>query len=304
MTLSLDPLTAAPELVGREIRNALDAAGVRERRCVVGVPLKWVLTAQTELPPLPEADAASLLQLETERGFPCDVATLRLAHSRCALPEGKQYVTLAGIPNSQLAALEQVLAAAKLKPASFSPGLAALQGPAAATSDGGVLALGIGESQVGMQITCGGGVAALRALEGAVEDEGSRRMLHADFVAREVRITLAQLPDGLRESVRRIRIFGPRDLAQTLADEMELRFEPMGLSVEMARRYSPDEFGIPASPRKRPFRRLSAWRPGCWRGRRRGLNSCRQSRPPGSRSPRNTPPAVCAPPVRRPPVWC
>ena len=44
-TLSLDPLTAAPELVGREIRNHLDAAGVRERRCVVGVPLKWTLTA-------------------------------------------------------------------------------------------------------------------------------------------------------------------------------------------------------------------------------------------------------------------
>jgi hypothetical protein len=72
-TLSLDPLTAAPELVGREIRNHLDAAGMRERRCVVGVPLKWMLTAQTELPPLPEADAASLLQLEAERGFPCDV---------------------------------------------------------------------------------------------------------------------------------------------------------------------------------------------------------------------------------------
>src|SRR5579862_4855539 len=52
--LTLDPLTAAPELVGREIRNQLDAAGVRERHCVFGVPLKWVLTAHTELPPLPE----------------------------------------------------------------------------------------------------------------------------------------------------------------------------------------------------------------------------------------------------------
>src|SRR5271154_6986898 len=70
--LTLDPLTAAPELVGREIRNLLDAAGVRERNCIVGVPLKWVLTAQTELPPLPAADAASLLQMEAERGFSSD----------------------------------------------------------------------------------------------------------------------------------------------------------------------------------------------------------------------------------------
>ncbi len=248
VTLSLDPLTGLPELVGREIRNALDAAGVRERRCVVGVPLKWGLTAQTELPRLPEADAASLLQLEAERGFPCDVATLRLAHSRCALPEGRQLVTMAGIPNSQLATLEQVLAAAKLKPVSFSPGLAALQSPTAATTDGGVLALAIGESQVGLQITCGGGVAALRTLEGAVENEGSRRTIHADRVAREARITLVQLPAQLRESVRRIRIFGPRELAQPLADEMELKFEPMGLSVELVAEYSPDQFGVQLPP--------------------------------------------------------
>ena len=247
VTLSLDPLTAAPELVGREIRNALDAAGVRERRCVVGVPLKWTLTARTELPPLPEADAASLLQLEAERGFPCDTATLRLVNSRCPLPAGKQHVTLAGIPNSQLAALEQVLAAAKLKPVSFSPGLLALQTPATETSNG-VLALAIGESQVSLQITCGGGVAALRALEGAIENEGSRRTLHTGVVAREARITLGQLPDELRESVRRIRIFGPRDLAQQLADEMELRFEPMGLSVEVVTAYSPDEFGVQLPP--------------------------------------------------------
>jgi hypothetical protein len=266
-TLSLDPLTAAPELVGREIRNHLDAAGVHERRCVVGVPLKWTLTAQTELPPLPEADAASLLQLEAERGFPCDVTTLRLAHSCCPLPAGKQHVTLAGILNSQLTSLEQVLAAAKLKPVSFSPGITALQPAgggarlssaaapstfvAAAAEDSrapGVLALAIGESQVSLQITCGGGVAALRTLESAIENAGSRRTLHTGFVAREVRITLGQLPAGLRESVRRIRIFGPHDLAQQLADEMELRFEPAGLTVEPVTKYSPDEFGVQLPP--------------------------------------------------------
>src|SRR5580698_10270444 len=67
VTLTLDPLTAAPELVGREIRNLLDASNVRERNCVFGVPLKWVLTAQTALPALSEADATSLLQIEAER---------------------------------------------------------------------------------------------------------------------------------------------------------------------------------------------------------------------------------------------
>ena len=247
VTLSLDPLTAAPELVGREIRNQLDAAGVHERHCVLGVPLKWVLTAHTELPPLPEADAASLLQLEAERGFPCDVATLLLANSRCPQSAGKQHVTLAGIPNAHLAALERVLAAARLKPASFALGLAALQPPTLENSNG-VLALAIGESQVSLQITCGGGVAALRGLEGAIEDEAGRRRLHAGLVTREARITLGQLPAELRDAVKRIRIFGPRELAQQLADEMELRFEPMGLKVEVVSAYAPNEFGVQLPP--------------------------------------------------------
>ena len=242
VALTLDPLTAAPELVGREIRNQLDAAGVRERHCVLGVPLKWVLTAQTELPPLPEADAASLLQLEAERGFSTDVSTLQLASSRCPLAADKKHVLLAGIPSAHIATLEQVLAAAKLKPVSFALGLAALQ-PAAAENSNGVLALAIGESTVSLQITCGG-VAALRALEGAIENPTGRPELLPDLVARESRITLGQLPAELRDAVKRIRIFGPRELAQQLADEMELRFEPMGLSVEVVAAYKPDEFGV------------------------------------------------------------
>ena len=48
--------------------------------------------------------------------------------------------------------------------------------------------------------------------------------------------------------MKRIRIFGSRELAQQLADEMELRFEPMGLNVEIATTYSPNEFGVQLPP--------------------------------------------------------
>jgi len=246
-TLALDPLTAAPDLVGREIRNQLDAAGVRERDCIVGVPLKWVLTAQTELPPLPDADAASLLQLEAERGFHTDLAQLQIADSRSTLAGGKKNVLLAGIPAPHLVALENIFAAAKLKPVSFTLRLPALQ-PAGDEKAGGVVALAIGETHVGLQITAAGGVAALRALEGALVDEGGRRVLQADFVARETRITLGQLPAELRALVKRIRIFGPRELARELADEMELKFEPMGLQVEVVAGYAPGEFGVQLPP--------------------------------------------------------
>ena len=280
VSLSLDPLTADAELVGREIRNHLDAAGVRERHCVVGLPLKWALTTHAEVPDLPEADVASFLQIEAERGFASDVATLHYAASRVNVPAGKHQALLVGIPKNHLNLLEQALRAAKLKPISFSLAIAALQPPVTDASNG-ALALVIGETHVGLEITCGGGVVALRALEGALESEGGRKVLHADLVAREARITLGQLPAALRENVRRARIFGPRDLAQQLADEMELRLEPMGLKVELVTRYTANEFGLqlpsdaPASPalslaagkmagRKPPFEllppRVTPWR--------------------------------------------
>ena len=90
-------------------------------------------------------------------------------------------------------------------------------------------------------------------------------------MARETRITLGQLPAELRDAVKHIRIFGPRELAQQLADEMELRFEPMGLQVEVVSAYAPGEFGVQLPPDAR-CRRRSASRRGGWRNSRRRLN--------------------------------
>jgi hypothetical protein len=247
VSLSLDPLTNDPELVGREIRNHLDAAEARERNCIVGLPLKWALMTHVELPELPEADVESFLALEAERGFPCDIQTLLVADFRCRAGSGKQHALLAGIPRSHLERMERVLRAAKLKPVSFTLGITALQ-PASPGNNAGVLALGIGESQVALEVIAGGGVAALRALEGALEIEGSRRVLRADVIAREVRITLGQMPTELREAVRSIRVFGPRDLAQQLADELELRLDATGLKAEAVTRYIPEEFGAQLPP--------------------------------------------------------
>ena len=259
-TLSLDPLTNDVELVGREIVNHLEAAGVRERHCVVAVPLKWAMTANVKLPKLAEADVAGFLQIETERGFPSDVTTLRVSTSRYASPSGEQYATFVGIPRNHLERLEQVLRAAKLKPLSFALGIAALQPPGVETSSG-VLALVINEDHVGLQINCGGGVAALRALEGVLETESGERILHGDLVAREARITLGQLPADVRELVKRVRIFGTRELAQQLAAELRPRLEMAGLQVEVASGYAADEFGvvIPAGAGVSRAFSLAAW---------------------------------------------
>jgi hypothetical protein len=243
VTLTLDPLTAAPELVGREIRNHLDAAEIRERRCVVALPLKWALVAQTKLPPLNEADVAGFLQLEAERSFPCDVATLVTATSRCQTGAGEEIATFIGMPRGHVTALETTLRAAGLKPDSFSLGITALQRPTADAA----LALLIGETHVGLQITYGGGVLLLRALEGAIDNTGGRVALHADVVAREVRITLGQLPEPVRQALKAVRIFGPTAPATELATELQRRMPGSNWKLEVVSRCAPEEVsaGLP-----------------------------------------------------------
>ncbi len=240
VTLALDPLTAAPELVGREIRNHLDAAEIRERHCVVALPLKWALAAHAKIPPLSEADATSFLQLEAERSFPCDITTLITATSRCKPAVGEEEATFIGMPRGHITALEAALRAAGLKPECFSLGITALQRPAAAAE----LALTIGESHVGLQITQGGGVLLLRALEGAVENTSGRIALHPDVIARELRITMGQLPEATRHSMRTVRVFGPQELAHELAGELQRRLGALNLSAQVVTRYEPADFGI------------------------------------------------------------
>jgi hypothetical protein len=126
--------------------------------------------------------------------------------------------------------LEAALRAAGLRPASFSLGITALQPPGAET----VLALALGESQGQLQVTHGGGVFLLRALGGAVETVAGRPTLNPELVAREVRITLGQLPAAVRTSLRCIRVFGAAELAQELAEELRRRFAGAGLDVEIA----------------------------------------------------------------------
>jgi hypothetical protein len=239
--LALNPLTGDPELVGRELRNHLDQNGIRERRCVVGLPLSWALTVQTKVPDLPDADLASFLEIEAERGFPYGPETLAVCHSLYRPAGGERTATLVAIPRNHLAQLEKGLRAAQLRPVSFTLGIAALQN-ADTESSQGVMALAIGESSVDLQLTFGGGIVALRSLDGSSEADGVQKRPYADLVAREIRITLGQLPAELRGALRKIRLFGRGEFAQRFAADITLRSEAMGLKVELVKDYPPDEF--------------------------------------------------------------
>ena len=242
-SLSLDPLTNDPELVGQEIRNHLDKAGIRERQCAVCVPLNWALTLQTKLPELADADVGSFLQIEAERGFPYGPDALLISTSCFQTPGGEQFATQVALPRDHITRLETALKAARLKPVTFSLGITASQSPGAGTSQG-VVALAIGENGVALQVSSGGGIAALRALEGTLEAEGGLKQLHSDVVAREIRITLGQLPAGARDGLTRLRIFGSSELAEELAAELRSRSESHGMKVEQVTKYTAEEFGV------------------------------------------------------------
>jgi len=241
--LALDPSTAEVDLAGRELRNQLDAQQIRERWCVISLPLNWALTLTVKLTEIPEEDVADFLQLEAERGFPYAPDELMLAHSRYTTPDGSKFATLIGIPREQVLRLENVLLAAQLRPVSFSLGLTALQ-PAGEASTAGALALLPGETGVAMQITCGGGVVVLRTIDGVYEQVGAERELQVEQLRREIRITLGQLPSEVRDQLQLMRVFGRGDVADEITEEAEEGARDWGAKLEQVRDHTAQEFGV------------------------------------------------------------
>ena len=130
--LALSPLTDDPELVGREIRNHLDAAGI-QRTALRGLPAAGLAAdaCKPKSPELPEADRAGFLQLEAERGFHSGPEALFIAHSLFK-PARRGSITPRFWPCRATISTpwSACLRAAKLKPVTFGLGSTALQ-PAA-----------------------------------------------------------------------------------------------------------------------------------------------------------------------------
>ena len=243
-SLALSPLGGDPALVGREIRNHLDQAGVRERRCAVCIPVNWVLSLQAKLPDLPEADIESFLQIEAERGFTSGHENLFIVNSRWQTPGGEKFATLLAVPRNHLDTLEKALKAAQLKPVTFVLGLAALEG-AGREPSAGTFAVALGSNSVELGASAGGGIAALRSLDGAIETGAPQKHVDADLVAREIRITLGQLPAGLAEGMRGVKVFARGELARQFINDLSPRLQNMGLRLESMDRASAAEFSAP-----------------------------------------------------------
>ena len=230
--LTLDPLRNEPELAGREIRNLLNQAGISTKRCVAGVPAHWALTVHTRLPALEPDDIASFLELESERGFPCNLDELQTSSRTAKGETADQFATIIGVPRAYLERLEAVLVAAQLKPVSLSIGIVALP-----EAQDAAVTVEISDTRIDFLVTASSGVVALRTIESPFESEGAERRLQAEVLARELRITLGQLDPEQRNSIRRLNIFGEHRFAEQLRGDFETRARVLGLEARHVTAY-------------------------------------------------------------------
>ena len=217
-TLSLDILHPEPELVGREIRNHLDAAGVREKTCVISVPPNWIMSLHAKIPELSPEDSASLLQIEAEKGFPYDLAQLQVSRSLQHSAEAA-YVTQLAVRNDRLDQLAAVAKSAGLKAVSFALGLASVPGAVPPKGTGRITVV-LAPKRAAILVSAGGGIAAFRTCEATIESEGGETIVNIGAVARELRITFEQVPADLRGELRDLRLCGVEAMAGQLEESL------------------------------------------------------------------------------------
>jgi hypothetical protein len=230
--LALDLLHPEPELVGREIKNHLEAAHIRERHCIVALPPAWVMSQHGVVPELSPEDTASLLQIEAEKGFPCGPDELQIARS-AHRSTTERFVTQLAVRQEQVARLSEVLKSAGLKPVSYTLGLAALPGAVGPAGSGRITLL-LEPKGATLLIAAGGGIAAYRTLEATIESEAGEHVVNGPALARELRITFEQVPVGLREEIRTLTLRGDPGMTAQIAGILGAWARDAGLAIEVA----------------------------------------------------------------------
>ena len=240
--LSADPLTGDIDDLGREIRTCLDKAGIRERRCVAAIPLSWLLTLRVDVPAITGADLDDYIGIKVEEAFQSSAAELSILTSSCRSPAGSRFMEVVAVAKVRQVRLEGILAAARLIPVSLPVQISEMQPPADAESNG-VIALLTGETDVDLQVSAGGGVLSLRSLHGIVENGEAGRRMDGEFLNREIRLSLNQLPEAFRKTVTVVRVLGRVDRVQALARVVAPGAERQGLAVETRTTFKPPEGG-------------------------------------------------------------
>jgi hypothetical protein len=169
--------------------------------------------------------------------MPYPPESLLMSRSRFRTPDGESFATLVAVPREHVTRLEAALRAAQLQPVSFSLGIAALQ-PGRSDASEATLTLLAGHHRIALQVNCAGGTVALRSIETHLDAEESEIPQQLDQLARELRITLGQLPASVRSRLHVLQLVGSDEIAELLAEDLAPRLESLGLRLERVREQS------------------------------------------------------------------
>ena len=197
-----DKDAAATEAFTRFLREH----GFAASRAVVGVPARWLVAREREVPPSSPEQAAEVLRMQAERLFSAELGELAVDYAGTADPSEPRGVLLMAMPKRQLERVVRLVEAAGREVAAVMPSTLALADAVAGESgaNGGNadgLVLSLGGDAVELSAHRGGAPRLLRHLPVRGPDlacQNGTRAAAVSSLAGEIRRTVAMMPTGPR----------------------------------------------------------------------------------------------------------
>jgi hypothetical protein len=103
-----------PEAAGKMLRDFLKSHHLSAARAVVGIPARWLIAAENDLPPADEAGARAILRLAAERLSVIETGELVFDFAGRADPAKPAKVLLVGLPRHRLEQIRTLVESADL----------------------------------------------------------------------------------------------------------------------------------------------------------------------------------------------
>jgi hypothetical protein len=106
-----------------------------------------------------------------------------------------------------------------------------LPGAIAAAGGGGRVIVAVETTGVTLLAAAGGGIAAFRTFEASIESEAGEKIINGAAVARELRITIEQVPADLRLELKQLFLTGDSTMVRQLAESLAGWARNAGLTI-------------------------------------------------------------------------
>jgi hypothetical protein len=172
-------------------------------RAVVGVPARWLVAREREIPPTTPEQASEILRLQAERMFSAELGELTVDYAGQADPNNARGVLLVAMPNKQLRRVVSIVEAAGKQVTAVMPSTLALADAVAgagANGDHDGIVLSLSGDAVELSAHRGGSPKVLRHLPVRGPDLASQngtRETAMSMLAGEIRRTIAMMPRGI-----------------------------------------------------------------------------------------------------------